>query len=58
MRGLKITADTYYDRSLRSWVVILRDGDGYGIPNELTGEEASYFYTKHEARTFALEVME
>jgi len=48
-----MSADIYYDRNIRSWVVIFRDQNGCNIVNPNTGEEASYFYTKAEANTYA-----
>jgi hypothetical protein len=48
-----MNADIYYDRNIRSWVVIFRDQNGNGIVNPRTGEEASYFYSKAEAKAFA-----
>lgn len=49
LRGAPMTADVYYDRSLRLWVRIDRDAAGNGIVNELTGETAQYFGSKKEA---------
>lgn len=36
------TVETYYDRSLRLWVQVTRASDGTLIPNEITGETATY----------------
>lgn len=46
----------HYDRTCRLWVVILRDENGYGIPDPITGEEANYFPTKQAATAFMHEV--
>lgn len=49
-------ATIHYDRTYHLWVVILRDKNGYGIPNPVTGEEANYFPTKQAAQAYMAEV--
>lgn len=48
-----MTPDVYYDRSLRSWVVIFRDEEGHGIPDPVTRETAHYFARKGDAMEYA-----
>lgn len=52
-KGAVMTPDVYYDRHLRLWVVIFRDAEGFGIPDPVTGEEASYFGSKADALRFS-----
>ena len=40
--------DVYYDRSLKLWVLILRDENGNPIKGE-DGYEATYYATKSQA---------
>jgi hypothetical protein len=40
--------DIYYDRSLKLWVLILRDNQGNPIKKD-DGYEATYFATKAQA---------
>ena len=43
-----MTQDIYYDRSLRLWVLIMRDEQGNAIKGE-DGYEATYYQTKAQA---------
>jgi hypothetical protein len=47
-KGKKMTKDIYYDRSLKLWVLIIRDEQGNAIKGD-DGYEATYYRTKAQA---------